>query len=196
MSAPIQMRLSTDSIENAIKEIRDYKKSLKKKCTLFVEKLADCGISVAVQNGGKYGRYITFGKKVVEGNAGSYAIMYGSSGTILETWLLENDVLQGAEITPILMAEFGSGKKASDAAGLPNANVATSLGMGRGTFFDSGNYLREPKVNHAFQNSWSWQDVNGEWHSSSGEEPTMPMFKAGLEMRLQILKIAREVFGG
>ena len=195
MSTSIHMKLSTDDIAKAIREIKAYKSNLQKKCHEFVDKLADEGIDIAVQNKGKYGDYITFGKEIVDGNKGVYGVMYGTSRTVFEYWLTSDGKVQGAEITPILMAEFGSGKKASDASGLANADIAKELGMGRGTFFKSGNYLIPPERNHAFQESWAWKDVMGVWHESSGEQPTMPMFKASIIMKLQVRKIAKEVFG-
>ena len=37
--------------------------------------------------------------------------------------------------------------------------------------------------------------VSGEAVMSHGTQATMPVYKAGIEMRRQVLKIAREVFG-
>lgn len=183
----ISFKLSTKDISRAIRELKDYKKSLQVKCNTFAARLADVGILFAENNSGEYGHYITFGKKVDDTRYGAVALMYGTSGTITRQWLLSDGSIAQADISPILMAEFGSGHFASDAANLPNAKIANELGMGQGTF---------PGQTHAFDpEGWYWMDLSGEWHTSMGEHATMPMFKAAMEMETQIFQIAREVFG-
>ena len=195
MSTKVSFKLDTDEIKKAIKEVENYKSSLVRKCHEFVNKLAEAGIKVASQNTGQYGNVITFSKDVMDTKTGAIGKVVGESGSLWKIWRLSDGTSRAAEITPILMAEFGSGSRASDAAGLPNAQIAKQLGMGQGTFFPSGKYSPSaPDRNHAFDGEWYWMDFDGVWHSSSGEQPTMPMFKAVMEMRAQIKKIAKDVF--
>ena len=71
----ISMTLSEKSIQNAIKQLRDYQNSLEYKCSLLAQKLADRGIEVARNNTGNFGHYITFEKKVIPEKNGCTAII-------------------------------------------------------------------------------------------------------------------------
>ena len=181
----IKFKLNTESINNAINELKKYRDSLPGKCQEFVDRLVSMGISVASMNTGDYTNYIEFSKEVNPEKYGATAIMKASSENIVRRWLTKEGVME-AEVSPILMAEFGSGNYASNAgSGQPNASLAMQLGMGQGTF---------PGQTHAFDEEWHWLDLSGEWHSSSGEIPTMPVFKAFLEMENDVKMVAKEVF--
>lgn len=140
---------------------------------------------VAQEHTGEYKEYISFSKSIDNEKFGAVAVFYAHSGTIKRKWLTK-DGEKEADISPLLMAEFGSGHMASDAAGLPNAEIAKSLGMGQGTF---------PDQTHAFEPEWYWMDLDEQWHSSSGETPTMPMFNAAIAIENEVFAIAKEVFG-
>ena len=71
----ISMTLSENSIQNAIKQLRDYQNSLEYKCSLLAQKLAEMGINVARNNTGNFGHYITFEKKVIPEKNGCTAII-------------------------------------------------------------------------------------------------------------------------
>ena len=185
MATTIKFSLDEKEIKKAIREVESYKKELVTKCHKFVERLADEGIKVAVRNRGEYDQYITFEKEIKDSNVGAIAVMSGKSGELIRMWIGDDGLVTSAAVMPILMAEFGSGWKASDAAGLPNTDKAKLVGAGQGTF---------PGQTHAFdKEGWYWKDLQGKWHHSTGEEPTMPMFKAALGMKVQIKRIAREV---
>ena len=181
----LTVSLGANSAREAIKQLEDYKKSLSSKCEIFVNELAEHGISVAVDNSGKWKNYLIFTKDVSATAKGVKGYMAGEVGQYPISMWMRYDKVVSTEVNPLLMAEFGSGAKASDASGKPNAQNASKVGAGRGTF---------PNQTHADENSWSWMDLTGEWHSSSGEEPSMPMFNAYLSMKDEILKIARQVF--
>ena len=181
----ITFKLSTDEIQRAIDDIKAYKADLVKKCATFVEELAYAGIVVAEHDQGEFSKYLTFGKRLQANKHGAVAIMYGVSPSVWQFWIGSDGLVKAAEIMPILMAEFGSGANASDAANLQNEEIATKLGLGRGTF---------PGQTHAFEDEWYWKDLKGEWHSSQGVTPTMPMFKALVAMKSQILQTAKKVF--
>lgn len=184
MARRIKARLDTRDLEKAIKELTSYKSRLTDKCRELVSRLADEGIRIGLANRGDFGARITFLKKLDPVRNGCRAVVLGTSSPLRVQWYSYGKVKE-ADIMPILMAEFGSGPKASDASGQPNADKARELGMGQGTF---------PGQTHAFDDSWSWQDLEGVWHTSSGTEPSMPMFKAAMEMRMRVNEIARAVF--
>ena len=181
----VSFKLSQQSIQKAIKEIERYKKDLRRKCTVLVDRLADEGITTAQGYATGIGKYITFTKQVNTSVYGVKGSVTATSPEIKVRWVT-NDGIQEVDVSPLLMAEFGSGAKASDAQGLPNADKAQELGMGRGTF---------PDQTHAFDDGgWSWLGLDGEWHHSEGTEPTMPMYEASQQMIQEVVRIAREVF--
>lgn len=183
----IKCTLSTKDLNRAISELKAYKNEIATKCARFVEQLTEHGIQIARDNsGGEYGAFITFTKAVNPSQYGATAILLATSGTITVQWMSYGKV-KSADVSPLLMTEFGSGFMASDASGKGNADIATTLGMGQGTF---------PGQTHAFDaGGWHWQDLDGEWHSSTGIEPSMPVFSALISMEMEIISIARGVFG-
>lgn len=192
----IKFSLSDKEIKGAIRELKAYKKSLQVKCETFVARLANEGIAVASQNTGDYGRYITFGKEIDKEKYGASCIMYATSGTLCSTWLVKDPTTgetrhRSADISPLLMAEFGTGQFAA------SDKTTQELGMGRGSFWPNANYYPDrPEKNNALQqDGWWWMDLNGEWQHTEGQEPTSPMFNALLDMEMKLFKIAREVFG-
>ena len=190
MARNIDLTFSQSSIENAIAEIERYQKQLQKKNEEFVSKLADVGIEVGERTvTGEYKQYITFKKTIRPSKKGLNVTgkVAGRSKTITVRWSYPNaSGYEKREVSPILMEEFGSGVHAVDASGKENGSVAKKLGYGRSTF---------PRQKHAFEPVWHWQDMDGEWHSSSGYDPSSPMWKAAVQMRMEIVKIAKEVFG-
>lgn len=179
MGKKITMHLSVKDIRRVQNELRQYQQELNRKCEVFCRRLAECGIEVAKQNVGGYGKYIAFSIKVSSDKNGCKALMVATNtGHIHSEWMTEDGV-KSADVSPLMMAEFGSGLKANN----PNAE---RFGMGTGTF---------PGQTHATApNGWYWMDLDGNWHHSFGITPTMPMYHASTEMILNIRKIAREVF--
>lgn len=171
---------STSSIQELQKQLKDYKDSLNDKCEQFVRELADSGISVAKQNVGNYGKYITFSVKKEQSTNGCKGILLASNTGIIKSEWRTKDGVKTADVSPLLMAEFGSGMRAENPMDVP--------GVGQGTF-PGGTHGKDPS-------GWWWMDMNGEWHHSRGVSPTMPMYHASLEMITRIQDIAKKVFGG
>lgn len=173
----IKINLNTKGVEDAIKSITTYKKDLHGKCVQLVKEMADLGIQTA--NFYTTSSLVFFGKDIEDTSTGCKAIMYGKDlAPIIQTWVGVGGEVRTEEVSPLLMAEFGSGFKAKN----PN-NVG---GVGQGTF---------PNQTHAFdRNGWWWMDLDGEWHHSYGIEPTQPMYKASIAMLTQIDGVIRKVF--
>ena len=171
---------SQSSIQELQKQLRDYKNSLNDKCEQFVRELAESGISVAKQNVGNFGKYITFYVKTKQDqNECTGALIAINTGIIKSEWRTQDGV-KTADVNPLLMAEFGSGMKAENPMNVP--------GVGQGTF-PGGTHGNDPS-------GWWWMDLNGDWHHSRGVTPTMPMYHASLEMITKVQSIATKVFGG
>lgn len=178
-----EMKLSCNiakknSVRNLIKELERYRDELDTKCEIFVSRLAEVGIQTAKENAGEYGTYIVFRKELEPLQYGCKAIIYAyDKEKIIREWKYQGGT-KTAEVSPILMAEFGSGWK---------AKVLDKVsGVGQGTF---------PGQTHAFDpHGWWWETPDGERHHSMGEAPTFPMYSASLAMLFDMDRIAKEVF--
>lgn len=171
--------LSVSGIRNLQNQLMDYQKEIAKKCERLVRELAEIGIETAKQNTGNFGHYITFSVKTEPNKDGCTGLMLATeTGKIVSRWKTE-DGIKSADVSPLLMVEFGSGWRAENPMNVP--------GVGQGTF---------PDQTHAFdKEGWYWTDLNGELHHSYGITPKMPMYNASLEMQRKVIGKVKEVFG-
>lgn len=180
--------LSVSSIEKLKKELTDYKNQLPNKIKIFVDRLAELGISVGKTNIGvlddlgNVSDLVQFTKKIDQNKYGATAIMImADKMSVTKAWLGAGGIIKTAEVSPSLMYEYGSGFESVD------LNENKNPQGGQGTF---------PGQTHAFDSGgWKWQDLDGTWHHSQGITPTTPMYKATMEMYNQVTNVAREVFG-
>lgn len=170
--------LSVKGIENLKKQLLDYKDNLRIKCEEYVRRLAEVGISVAQQNTGNYGKYITFTVQTNPEIDGCKAVMLATNTGIIRSEWQTKDGVKTADVSPLLMVEFGSGLKAENPKNIP--------GVGTGTF---------PGGTHGNEPGWWYMDLDGVWHYATGVSPKQPMYKASLMMAQEAVRIAREVFG-
>lgn len=162
MPKTISFGLSVKEVQNAIKEVKEYQKSLDYKIDLLCDRLAEIGIKTIKEN-----------LPSTSTNVGceSEKIVHGQRINIY------------AEGKLILFFEFGSGIKYNSGNKHPKES---EFGYGVGTY---------PDQTHAFDpNGWWYLGEDGEYHHSYGVKATMPMYKAGMEIRNQVRKIAKEVF--
>lgn len=171
--------LSISSIKRLQDDLRKYQSDLTNKCEIFVRRLAETGIEVAKHNTGNFGHYITFSTKAEPNKDGCKGILLATeTGKIISKWQTK-DGIKTADVSPLLMAEFGSGWRAE--------NPANVEGVGQGTF---------PDQTHAFdKEGWYWTDLEGNLHHSYGITPKMPMYNAYLEMERKVIETAKDVFG-
>lgn len=179
----------SDSIERAIKMLEKRKAKLVKQSELFVNKLADVGIRAAEKHTGDYKGYISFTKekyREMDFDSGDDTIVCllvaRDREKIISRWRYRSEPSgwKEAEVSPLLMAEFGSGWFAEVIFPVEEGSV------GQGTF---------PDQKHAKDEyGWWWNDEEGR-HYSYGEYPTHPMFHAAIEMLDQIQSVAKGVFG-
>lgn len=179
----INLSLTTPgSLTKALKRIQDYETEITKKTEIFISKLLENGISTAKRNSGKYRKYIYFEQKVYTyGQFDTIGLLIATdSQKIISKWMRHGEVVS-AEVSPLLMAEFGSGWFAQ--VYFP----AVKGIVGQGTF---------PEGKHAFdEEGWFWREPgSNEIHHSYGEKPTHPMYAATMAMIMIINKVALEVF--
>ena len=174
----INISLSVKSVNEAIRQLQQHKQSLQHNCVQLVSELADMGIEVAQNNVGGFGRYITFEKRIDADKYGCKAIILATeTGQIKSQWQT-SDGVKTADVSPLLMAEFGSGWRAQ-----PHFDDDRG---GQGTFPDQTR-AKDP-------DGWYWRDLEGNLHHSYGITPTMPMYKAYEEIENNIISKAKEVF--
>lgn len=166
----IRLSFSQESINNAIKEVERYKRSLANKNEEFVRRLAYLGIDVAqvaiIHTQGDMSEQVLFETKV------------NSFGTFEKATIK----MSGKEV---LFIEFGAGVHYNGAAGSsphPKGNdfgyVIGSYGYGLGK-----------------KDYWYYVDETGARLRSYGTKASMPMYKASLEIMKEIQRIAKEVYG-
>ena len=169
----IHIRLSPESIQQAREQLSNINGLLREKIREFVEELANVGVQVAESNTGEYRDAIKFEVNVSDTTFGSTAtITMSDKYKIIREWRYRGGNKQ-AEVSPSLMAEYGSGKFAVDGH--------------RGTF---------PGQKHAWENEWHWTTLDNVHHKSSGETPTRPMFTAYTRLNDAdtVLEVAKRVF--
>lgn len=179
MAKKIRFGLSVKEVQNSIKELREYQNDLNRKCKELCRRLTAEGIQIAQAHIGSsgFGKYIRLSSEITPEQAGCKAVFYMEDAQkIVSQWQTQEGV-KSAEVSPMLMLEFGSGLKAE--------NPANISGVGTGTF---------PGGSHGSEPGWYYMDLNGEWYYSSGTAPKMPMYFAGKELRDKVVAIARDVF--
>lgn len=177
MSTKISFGLSQKSIDEAIKQIEAYQKSLDSKLSLFCEKLIERGQTVAVEKltESPLGKTVTLKSDKTEEKMGCKAVLIATG---------EVKYPEGREPFNLLFAiEFGAGVRYNSITNPKSGE----LGFGVGSY---------PGQTHAADpNGWYYFGDDGKWHHSYGIKATMPMYNASLEMIKSVSEVAKEVFG-
>lgn len=172
------------NIKSVIKDLRDYQEEFEDKREIFIRRLMELGIRTANVHLGEFAGMVMF-EKTIDENGG--IIVASDKEKLVKVWYTDKKLTKerSYEVSPLLLAEFGSGWLAEVSSGV---NMASPIGeVGQGTM---------PEQKHAFdENGWFWYDEDGEKHHSYGTAPTHPLYNAVIEMQTQIELVAREVFG-
>lgn len=177
----ISFGLSVHEIQQAQQELETYKNQLTEKCKLFCQRMAQEGIvfaKVCVGESG-YKKYISFTYEIESKQLGCKAIIIAQDSNVIKSEWRTKEGDKTADVSPLLMIEFGSGLQAKNPANIP--------GVGTGTF-PGGSHGSDPS-------GWWYMDLDGVWHHSNGVKPKMPMYKTAQEMAKKATRIAEEVFG-
>lgn len=175
---PFKTDLSVKGIEALKKQLLQYRDDLPMKCEKIVFRLLQSGVEVANTSISEspLGKYVTVTTDISSDKMGCNGILL-AKGAVKEQ--------EGYAPFSILLAiEFGAGVHYNPA---PNPIIGSDFPYGVGTF---------PGQTHAYQDTWwYWDEDNQEWRPTHGVKATMPMYNALTDMRNNILKIAKEVFG-
>ena len=163
------------SLQEAIRQIEQYRDELPRKAQQLCQRLAEEGVKVAdaAINSVPIGRTITLTTDINPSKMGCRAML---KMTGRETRTEDGRIYYSA-----LGIEFGSGIYYNKTAN----PKSSEFGMGVGTF---------PGQTHAFQDKWYYLGDDGEWHASNGVQASMPMYHAFSEMTKSVDKIVKEVF--
>ena len=156
-------------LDKAIQQIRQYQNSLNDKCAEFVRRLAEVGIPVIDEN-------IAAAQGDSDKGHNTY-IKINSFGSYSQAELI-------VESNSILWIEFGAGVHFNGHLGSSPHPKGEELG------YTIGSYGKGQGKN----DFWFYYADSGEAVMSHGTQATMPVYKAGLEIKRQVLKIAKEVF--
>ena len=165
------------SIQNAIKQIEQYRDDLPRKCQEICRRLSEEGVRVAdaAINSVPIGKTITLTTDINPSRMGCKAIM---KMTGRETRTEDGRIFYTA-----LAIEFSAGVRYANTA----SPRASDFGMGTGTF---------PDAKHSWQmEGWYYLGDDGNWHHSFGVQASHPLYSASMEMRQKIDSIVKEVFG-
>lgn len=172
--------ISSDSIKSLIYDIEKYEVGdLPRKLEVLIEKLAKRGIQIAWANVySDFAPYVDFTYKLVGECEGE--LDGRTTAFIHRVWYKKNGDVKGEyDISPIAMAEFGAGWYAS-------TNPWDSIPSTRGSLGKNGE-----------KDVWYWYDEGGQKHSSDEDytiNPTRPMYKAFVQMMMEVRNVAKEVF--
>lgn len=169
MTKKISMTLSRSSINNAINELKAYKKELINKNDIFVRRLVELGLNVV---------NMKVRQSLGDSDDATSKAYVDSLGKLVKAEIH----LTGSDV---LFIEFGAGIYYNTPGQHP---LEDEFGYGVGTY---------PGQTHAFDDYWFYTDEQGNTGQISyGTQATMPMYSASIEMYQQVVQIAREVFGG
>lgn len=169
--------LSTEGITKLIGQLNSYRNELDLVADEIVEKLAERGIKVAEYSVmSDWRQCVEFKYKPKFYGAGE---LVGKDTTLIHrVWYTSDNPKirkeREADISPLWMSEFGAGPYALEGH--------------RGTF---------PGQHQAFKSVWYWYDAAGNRHSSEDDYhmvSTQPMYRALVDMMVNVEKVAREVF--
>lgn len=168
MNKKITFSFSTESINNAIRQLEEYKKSISYKNELFVMRCAELGISV-----------INIKVQEALGDADknvNCTANFDNNGSIVKASIVVNG-------KDIVFIEFGAGSYYND----ENHPKSNEFG------YTIGSYGKGQGLNPGY---WYYTKDGKSQQLSVGTQATMPIYNASLEIIKQVRQIAREVFGG
>lgn len=173
----ISFGLSAESIDEAIKELENYKQDIRRKTTLLQEKVAkrladeaDRGFAQAVSD-----TIIGKGKAVTELHS-QVDVSVDNRGKV-------SVVIANGE--DAIWIEFGSGVHYNGSPGTSPHPSGAELGFTIGSY-GYGNGKREV---------WAYKDETGQKYLTYGSPASMPMSKAVTTILNEMYTITKEVFG-
>ena len=167
----IKVPLSVKGIDNAIKQLQDYKKSIKEKSRLLIEKLGDYGLQVCRA-------------KVVEMDINDTGRLLSTIGGYYSPDLNSGFITVDCDYA--VFVEFGTGTRGIGKP-YPAGEIMAEVGyhyMG-GTKYVT---LLDGRV------GWYYPTNDGTWRFTEGLPSRPFMYETALEMRRRLDSLVEEVF--
>lgn len=172
----------SNSIQNAIGELKKYKQSLRNKQEVFMAELAKIGVpiidaQIAVAGGDADKSHLTY-------------IKVASFGDYSQATL----TVEGKDI---VLFEFGAGVHFNGVGSPRDSEIGNQNGIhfemlgGEELGLTIGSYGKGQGLN----DYWYYVADTGESRRSQGTEATMPLYHASREIIERILEVARSVYG-
>lgn len=162
---PLKADLSISSIRNLQKQLQDYQKDLTKKCEEFVRKLAKKGVEIAKMKITDYDAIYT-GELLASINSEQGAVIQNGA-----TWIVYTNCPWAKFV------EFGTGI-VGEHSPHPNTSIV-------GWKYD---------VNEHGEKGWFYFR-DGEWYWTKGMPSRPFLYETAMDLRQEVVKTAREVFG-
>lgn len=169
--------LSVSGLNALKKQLLQYRDDLPIKCKQLVYRLLQSGVEVAETNISEspLGKYVTVSTNISADKIGCNGIL------LAKGQVKEQDGY--APFSILLAIEFGAGVHFNPTK---NPLVGSKFPYGVGTF---------PGQTHAYDDMWwYWNKKEQKWMPTHGVKATMPMYKAGEDIRSKIIKTAKEIF--
>ena len=165
------MNLSVSSVNNAIRQIEEYKQALVIKTEKLLDELGKVGIRTIDEK---------ISNIVGDSNPDHYAyVKINSFGTYSRATI----ILQGQDI---LFIEFGAGIHYNGSVGSSPNPKGQEMG------YTIGSYGK----GHGAEDSWGYfNEEHGRFETSHGTKAAMPMYNADVEIRKALKSVAKKVFG-
>jgi hypothetical protein len=176
MGTVLKIKLNSDSIQKAIKEVETYKGSLETRTRVFVGRLIEMGLDVARARIAEspLGRCVTIDVSYQNPKYGCKGILYATGQELYSE-------MDEGHVNALLLIEFGAGVAVN-----PVTNpLSDKFGLGPGTY--GKGHGNDPT-------GWWYLDMNNKWIHTKGTKATMPMFMAYDKIMQNIQKTAEEVF--
>lgn len=167
------MTLSTDGINQAIRELRDYQRFVIERTEVLRNR-----ISEYIRDHAELGFDSSIGDDFVNGQMRMCDVD-------VETDDQGNVTVVIANGRDAVFVEFGAGVYHNGAVGGSPHPLGAGLGFTIGSFGKG----------YGSRNVWGYRDAGGALHLTHGVPATMPMYKALMAARNDLADIAREVFG-
>lgn len=165
----ISIRLNRKDIQDTIQKLETIEKNLIRRQNEFVRRLAQVGIPIIQQN---------INMAVGDSNK-THTTRIEISNSPNKT--IAKLVVEGEDI---IFIEFGAGVHYNTPAGTSPHPKGEKKGYTIGSY----------GYGHGAKDFWYYKDETGEYVRSYGTRATMPLYKASLKMRDEMVRIAKEVF--
>lgn len=169
MPKTIKIALSKSSVDDAIEELKRYKQGIIDKNELFVRRLYELGMQV-------------IDERIAAAEGDSDKRHYTS--VRIRQFQGHYEAILTVEGRDILFIEFGAGIHYNTPAGTSPHPEGKEYG------YTIGSYGKGLGKN----DSWFYNDETGAKRRSYGTKATMPVYTAWVEMKNQMIQIAKEVF--